>query len=450
MYAEARKDAQSKLPEGPFQGVPFLLKDATDTITGFPTSFGTRLLKDIRRTHDSELVRRYRSAGLIFLGKTNTPELCIMPYTEPELFGPTNNPWDPTRTAGGSSGGSAAAVAACMVPMASGSDGGGSLRIPASCCGVFGLKPTRGRTPMGPDLGDMWRGFAQAHVLTRSVRDSAAVMDAIAGADVGAPYWAPPVQRPYLQEAATDPGHLRVAFTSHPFLGKAVHEDCREGLAATVRLLEDLGHEVVEAAPQIDKEAFSFSFLTMLAAEVRSELDGIASLAGRKMSFSDFETGTVAMGLMGQSASAGDYAAALNYLSASARGIGRFFEDYDILLTPTLAQPPILTGSLQLAKQERSMINLVSRLNAAWLMKTLGIMKQVAGTTFEFMPYTAVFNVTGQPAMSVPLYWNEAGLPVGMHFVGRFGNEATLFRLAGQLERAQPWFTRTPPGCPAR
>jgi amidase len=181
MYDQARKAAQGKLPEGPFHGVPFLLKDAVDSIEGEPTSYGTRILKDIRRPYDNELIHRYRSAGLIFLGKTNTPEFCIMPYTEPEAFGPTKNPWDLSRTAGGSSGGSAAAVAACMVPVAGGTDGGGSIRIPASCCGIFGLKPTRGRIPMGPDRGDMWRGFAQAHVITRSVRDSAAMLDAIAG-----------------------------------------------------------------------------------------------------------------------------------------------------------------------------------------------------------------------------------------------------------------------------
>jgi amidase len=448
MYDQARMAAKGNLPDSPFKGVPFLQKDMHATVEGVPTSCGTRLLKDIPQSHDSEIVRRYRAAGIIILGKTNVPEFSLLPYTEPEVFGPTNNPWDLTRTAGGSSGGSAAAVAARLVPLAGGADGGGSIRIPASCCGVFGLKPTRGRTPTGPDVGDIWRGFAQEHVLTRSVRDSAAMLDAIAGPETDAPYWAPPQQRPYFQEVTREPGRLRIAFTSHPFLGHEVHEDCRKGLEATVHLLEQLGHEVVEAAPQIDREAFAIAFLTMVAAETREGIDWAAGRAGRKTSFADFEAGTSALALLGQAMSAGDYAKALNYLMASARGVNRFFEGYDVLLTPTLAQPPVLTGSLQPSGAERFLIRLVGRLNAAWLLSALGTIKPVANKTFSFMPYTPVFNVTGQPAMSVPLCWNEAGLPIGMHFVGRFGDEATLFRLAGQLERAQPWIDRAPAGFP--
>lgn len=444
MYDQARAASKGDLPDGPFKGVPFLLKDMHATVEGAPTSCGTRILKDIPQPHDSEIVRRYRAAGVILLGKTNVPEFSLLPYTEPEAFGPTNNPWDLTRTPGGSSGGSAAAVAARMVPLAGGADGGGSIRIPASCCGVFGLKPTRGRTPTGPDVGDIWRGFAQEHVLTRSVRDSAAMLDAIAGPDVGAPYYAPAPKRPYLQEVTTEPGRLRIAFTAHPFLGHAVHEDCRKGLEATVHLLEQLGHELVEAAPQIDREAFAIAFMTMVAAETRDEIDWAAGLAGRKLSYADFETGTSALALLGQAFSAGKYANALNYLMASAREVGRFFEGYDVLLTPTLSQPPVLTGSLQPTGAERFMVGLVGRLNAAWLLNVLGIIKPLANKTFDFMPYTPVFNASGQPAMSAPLYWNEAGLPIGMHFVGRFGDEATLFRLAGQLERAQPWFDRAP------
>jgi len=444
MYAQARKAAQGELPDGPFKGVPFLLKDMHATVEGVPTSSGTRMLKDVPQPHDSELVRRYRAAGLILLGKTNVPEFSLLPYTEPEAFGPTNNPWDLTRTVGGSSGGSAAAVAARLVPLAGGADGGGSIRIPASCCGVFGLKPTRGRTPTGPDVGDIWRGFAQEHVLTRSVRDSAAMLDAIAGPDVGAPYWASAPARPYLQEVTAEPGRLRIAFTSHPFLGHNVHEDCQKGLDATVRLLEGLGHELVEASPGIEQEVFAIAFLTMIAAETRDEIDWAAGLAGRKTRYADFETGTSALALLGQAFSAGSYAKALNYMLASARVVGRFFENYDVLLTPTLAQPPIITGSLQPSGSERFMVGLVGRLNAAWLLNALGVIKPLANKTFDFMPYTPIFNVTGQPAMSVPLYWNEAGLPIGMQFVGRFGDEATLFRLAGQLERAQPWSDRAP------
>jgi amidase len=446
MYEQARKTAQGNLPDGPFKGVPFLQKDMHATVEGVPTCSGTRMLKDVAQPHDSEIVRRYRASGVIFLGKTNVPEFSLLPYTEPEAFGPTNNPWDLTRTSGGSSGGSAAAVASRMVPLAGGADGGGSIRIPASCCGVFGMKPTRSRTPTGPDVGDIWRGFAQEHVLTRSVRDSAAMLDSIAGPDVGTPYWAPPQARPYLQEVSTEPGRLRIAFTSHPFLGHYVNEDCRTGLQKTVDLLKSLGHELVEAKPNIDQEAFAIAFVTMIAAETRDEIDWAANLAGRKASFSDFETGTSALAMLGQAFSAGDYAHALNYLMASAREVGCFFEDYDVLLTPTLAEPPVLTGSLQPSSAERTQVALIGRLKAAWLLKAMGVIKPLANKTFDFMPYTPVFNVSGQPAMSVPLYWNAADLPIGMHFVGRFGDEATLFRLAGQLERAQPWFDRAPAG----
>ena len=335
-----------------------------------------------------------------------------------------------------------------MVPVAGGSDGGGSIRIPASCCGVFGLKPTRGRVPTGPDIGDPWRGLAQENVISRSVRDSAAMLDAIEGPDVGAPYWAPPVERPYREEVTREPGRLRIAFTSHPLMGKDVHEDCVKGLHSTARLLEQLGHEVVEAAPEIDKEAFSLSYLTMIAAEACAEVSAIIKLARKKASVLDFEPGTQALAALGKVISAGDYARALNYLSASSRKIARFFEDYDIMLTPTLAWPPVPIGSLQISKAESRIVRLQSRLNAAWIMKAFHVIDILAEKTFDFIPYTAVFNVTGQPAMSVPLHWNEEMLPIGMQFAAHFGAEATLFRLAGQLERAQPWFDKLPPGLP--
>jgi amidase len=237
---------------------------------------------------------------------------------------------------------------------------------------------------------------------------------------------------------------LRIAFTAKPFLGHTVHPDCLKGLEETVYLLEQLGHEVVEAAPEIDREAFAIAFLTSIAAETRDEIDWAAHMAGRKTRYADFEAGTAALALLGQAFSAGEYARALNYLLAAGRGIGRFFEDHDVLLTPTLAQPPFLTGALQPSSSERLMIKAVGGLNAAWLLNALGVIKPLAAKTFDFMPTTAVFNVTGQPAMSVPLHWNEAGLPIGMQFIGRFGDESTLFRLAGQLERAQPWAERAP------
>lgn len=446
MYDAARKAASAPLPQGPFTGVPMLVKDLLADCAGVPTGAGTRLLQNIPVAQDAEIVRRYRTSGAIVLGKTNTPEFGIVPYTEPAACGVTNNPWDLARTAGGSSGGSAAAVASLMVPIAAGGDGGGSIRIPASCCGVFGLKPTRGRTPTGPVHGEYWRGFVCEHVLTRTVRDSAAMLDAIAGADIGAPYVAPPQTGSFLDEVATLPGRLRIAFTSKPFLGQHVAPDCAAALEATVKLLRDLGHDVVEAAPPVDREAFSLAFLTIVVAEARADIEAAAERAGRRVSWRDFEASTFAVGLMGKATRASEYAQAARTLQTAARGIGRFFEGCDVLLTPTLSQPPVLTGSLQPSGADRILIDVVRRLNAAWLLKAAGAVKKLAAETFEFVPYTAVFNVTGQPAMSVPLHWNAAGLPVGMHFVGRFGDEATLLRLAGQLERTQPWFDRAPAG----
>ena len=448
MFDQAREQAKRDRPQGRFAGVPFLLKDALDTLEGVPTSSGTRLLKDVPQTHDSETVKRFRAAGLIFLGKTNLPELCLLPITEPDVFGPTHNPWDLTRTPGGSSGGSAAAVAACMVPAAGGADGGGSIRTPASCCGVFGLKPTRGRVPTGPDHGDLWRGFAQENMLSRSVRDSAAMLDAIAGADVGAPYWAPPVERPYLAEVTAKPKPLRIAYTAHPFLGKDVHPDCVAGLEDTARLLERLGHEVVEAAPPVDKEAFALAYLTVLSSEVCAQVRSIVKQVGGRASILDFEPSTQALAALGSTLDGGEYAQALNTLSACSRKIARFFETYDVLLTPTLAAPPVPIGALHLSEAEGRMIRLQSKLHAAWLLKALHVIQMLAGKTFDFIPYTAVFNVTGQPAMSVPLCRSKEGLPIGMQFAARFGDEATLFRLAGQLEQAKPWFDKLPPGLP--
>jgi amidase len=371
----------------------------------------------------SEIVKRFKAAGVIVVGKTNTPEYGLVPLTEPELFGPTNNPWDLTRTPGGSSGGSAAAVAACIVPLAHGGDGGGSIRIPASCCGLFGLKPSRGRNPTGPDLAEVWQGLACDHVLTRSVRDSAAMLDATAGPDVGAPYYAPPPSRPFLDEVGTDPGKLRIAFASKPFLPAVVHDDCVRGVEATAKLCQDLGHGVEEAAPQIDGEAFAGAFLTMTCVETGADIEEAEILLGRKATPSDFEPGTWGAAMWGKQIAAPEYSRAIRLLKRTARQIGRFFEEYDILLTPTLAMPPVVTGTLQLTEEEG------------------------ADAILAFIPFTPVFNATGQPAMSVPLYWNDEGLPIGMHFASRYGDEATLFRLAGQLEQASPWFDRIPPIC---
>jgi amidase len=445
-YEQARVEAAAVDPEAPFAGVPFLVKDLIAAIAGEPTSHGNRLLAAIAMPHDSEMVRRYRAAGLVIVGRTNTPEFGLTPYTEPALHGATRNPWSLGHSPGGSSGGSAAAVAARMVPLASGGDGGGSIRIPASCCGLFGLKPSRGTTPTGPDFGEVWHGLAIEHALSRSVRDSAALLDATAGADPGAPYAAPPQARPFLDEVGNEPGPLRIACTHQPLFGRNVHPDCVAGLRASARLLESLGHHVEEAAPPVDGEACAVAFVTVLAGELRAQIEATSRLAGRRPRAADFEPATYSLGLLGHSISAAACAGAMHTLQLAARRIAPFFAQYDVLLTPTLAMPPAPIGSLQPSAAEQRLMRAVNGVDAGWLLKALGVVAPLAAKTFDYMPYTPLFNVTGQPAMSVPLHWNGAGLPIGMQFVARLGGEATLFRLAGQLERARPWFERVPPG----
>jgi amidase len=447
MYEQARQTAESNLPDGPFQGVPFLLKDLVGCVKGVPLRNGSRFFKEYVPDHDSEIIKRFRKAGVIFAGKTNTPEFGLAFVTEPELFGAALNPWDPNRTPGGSSGGSAAAVAVRMVPLAYASDGGGSIRVPSSCCGVFGLKPTRGRNPAGPDFGDLWRGFACEHVITRSVRDSAAMLDATAGPDTGAPYWAEPPQRSFLSEVGTDPGKLRIAFTAEPFFGSRVDEDCVKGLEATVKLCQDLGHEVADATLPIDGKALARAFLTVICSETRATIEQAGALMSRKGKYKDFEVATWACSLLGKALHGSDLSAALNLVQQAGRKIGEFFTQYDMLLTPTLASPPLVTGATKIKGVQLVLLKLLGRLNASIIIPGTKAVNMFAAQTFEFAAYTPLFNATGQPAMSVPLYWNDEGLPIGMQFVGRYGDEAALFRLAGQLERARPWADRLPPVC---
>lgn len=445
MFDKALKQADQTQNAGPFSGVPFMLKDLLSWYEGEPITSGSRFFKGWHPPHDTEIVKRYRRSGVIVIGKTNTPEFGLTPFTEPELFGPAHNPWDVTRTTGGSSGGSAAAVASGMVPFAGGGDGGGSIRIPSSCCGIFGLKPTRGRTPAGPDAGEIWQGAAIEHVLTRSVRDSAAMLDAIAGPDVGAPYFATPPERPFLQEVGRPPGKLRIAFTTSPMLGHDIHDDCKNGVADAVKLLESLGHEVSEAAPPVDRERFNRAFLTVVCGEVHADLEEGKALVGRAATPDDVEFTTWALKLLGGQISAGEFVLAEHYLRRSARRVGEFFEKYDILVTPTMATPPFLIGSLQPPKHEAILAKVLGRLRAGKVLDLLGVLEKSADKIFDVIPHMPLFNITGQPAMSVPLYWNAAGLPIGIHFAARYGCESTLFRLASQLEIARPWMQKRPP-----
>lgn len=445
MYDEARRVAAGPLPDGPLAGVPFLLKDLLGAYAGAPLRSGCRFYRDHVPGADSELVRRYRAAGLVVVGKTATPELGIAPYTEPLLHGPARNPWDLSRTPGGSSGGSAAAVAARIVPLASGGDGGGSIRIPAACCGVFGLKPTRGRTPAGPERGDLWQGATVQHALTRSVRDSAALLDLSAGPDPGAPNYPPPPARPFLDEVHAEPGRLRIAYTARPLLGGTVDPACVAALEDAVALLRELGHELVEAAPEVDGPAFSRAFFTMLCGETAAEVAAGERLLGRKAGPDDFEVQTWALALLGRNLSAGAFVGAQRTLQATGRQVAPFFAAHDLLLTPTLSRPPVLLGALQSRGAEALLMKALGRLRAGNLIQRLLDLTPAVERVYHFIPFTPVFNATGQPAMSVPLYWTPAGLPVGVQLVGRFADEATLFRVAGQLERARPWADRVPP-----
>lgn len=443
------KDARAKAGgvdlSATFTGVPFLAKDLQSGYAGHPTSGGSRVAADLVVDDDTELARRVRTTGVSILGKTNTPEFGLLPYTEPRLWGPCHNPWSLDRTPGGSSGGSAAAVAAGIVPMAGGGDGAGSIRIPASCCGLFGLKPTRGRIPPGPRDAEPWRGSVTEHVLTRSVRDSAAMLDATHGPESGAPYRIAPPVRPFVREVGTAPGRLRVAWTTEPLMGSAApHPDSVEAVTNAVDLLAQLGHNIAKATPRIDGRAFARAFMYMVAGEVGAELDDLAIALGRPPRRRELEPLTWALGLVAKAVSARELASSLRVLERNGKEVGRFFTDCDILVTPTVAQPPPRIGALPPSRFEHLQLRLVSALGSGRFIKAAGLLDQIAARAFDFLPWTAVFNIGGQPAMSVPLHWNADGLPVGVHFVARTGDEATLLRLAGQLERERPWFGRIP------
>lgn len=423
MYDQAIEAAKADLPDGPFMGVPFLLKDLLAAYAGVPMTLGSGLVRHFVPDHDSELVNRIKRAGLIILGKTNTPEFGLLPTTEPRLFGPCHNPWDRTRTSGGSSGGSAAAVAAGMVPFAHGNDGGGSIRIPASCCGLFGLKPTRARNPLGPDFGDIMSGLVVEHAITRSVRDSAALLDATSGPQGGDPYWAPPPARPFLKEVGVAPGRLSIAFTVDAGSGIKVHEDCVKAVREAADLCVELGHEVKEASPHFERELVNQAFMSVWAAGVAANLEGISRMTGKAVSTDQVEPLTWALYEMGLQVKASDYLLSLNFFQSLGRKMDRFMCDYDVWLTPTLGEPPVPLGTFDSPPDN----------------PLQGFLRSA-----QFVPFTPFANATGQPAMSVPLSWNDEGLPIGTHFVGRFGDEATLFRLAAQLEQARPWAKRRP------
>lgn len=424
MLEHGRRAIAAGLPEGPFTGVPFLLKDLHVTVPGVRTTHGSRLFAEFVPQHESEIVARFRRAGLVIFGKTHSPELGLTTTSESRLFGQTRNPWHEGRVAGGSSGGSAAAVAAGIVPAAHATDGGGSIRVPASCCGVFGMKPTRGRTPAGPDAGEGWSGMSAQGAVSRSVRDSAALLDAIGGPDLGAPYAAQPPARPFAAEIGAPPGRLRIALQTETWNGAPTHPTCVAAAEDAAKLCAALGHEVEEARFEIDVAAFREATGTIVGASTRATLEDRARALGRPLAPEDVEPGTWLVASGGAARDAVAYVRALRTIHRLGRELARFLERFDVLLTPTLAIPPAPLGALSLSNPNPG---------------------ESIHTLFQTVGYTQLANATGNPAMSVPLFWDAEALPIGSHFTGRIDDEATLFRLAAQLEEARPWFERRPP-----
>jgi amidase len=423
MYDQAKAAIAAGLPLGPFSGVPYLLKDIGPLYAGTITTYGSSAFRKFIPDQDTEMVVRLKRAGLVILGKTHTPEFGLSSSSESRLFGATHNPWNLEYSAGGSSGGSAAAIASGMVPMAYANDGGGSIRIPASCCGLFGLKPTRARTPVGPLQGEWWSGMVIAHAITRSVRDSAALLDATAGAEIGDPYGVPPPKRSYQAEVGADPGRLRIAFTTKPWNLHEVDSECVDAVDEAAKLCEDLGHYVEETSPEIDQAALGKAIWVIITAQTCVLLRLAATVLERPATSDDVETVTWAYAEIARQFSASDYAEAINVMHRTGRVVGRFFTGYDILLTPTMCTPPHKLGQVSMMKTD------------------IEAFEDIVNGDIGF---TMLFNACGNPAMSVPLHWSAEALPVGVQFAAPFGDEATLFRLAAQLETARPWTNRRP------
>jgi Asp-tRNA(Asn)/Glu-tRNA(Gln) amidotransferase A subunit family amidase len=423
LYDHARQAIAAGLPDGPLRGVPFMLKDLYALCTGTVSSNGSRFFAGNLADHDSEMVARYKRGGLVIMGRTNTPEFGLTVTTEPRLFGPTRNPWRLESMAGGSSGGAAAAVASGMLPVAHASDGGGSIRIPASCCGVFGLKPTRGRNPQGPDRGEGWSGMSTEHVVSRSVRDSAALLDLTCGPDRGAPYFATPPARAFLSEVGAPVGQLRIGLALRTPSGEAIDPECERAVRDAARLCESLGHRVEEVRLDGMPEEFGAAFRVIIAGNIRAAVEMHAVKIGRQPQAGDLEGVTAAMFDAGAKASAADYARAVLTIHKTGRAVARWFENVDVLLSPTLSEPPKKLGVFDMNTDDFDLYG-----------------RHVA----RFTAFTSWFNASGNPAMSVPLHWAPDGLPIGVQFGGRYGDEATLLRLAAQLEQARPWAGRRP------
>ena len=425
------EEMERTLDQGPssgsFEGVPFLIKDIGAHYANVPMECASRLFSGYVPPHDSELAARFKKSGLVLVGRSNAPEFGASISTEPVKNGPTRNPWNLKHIAGGSSGGAAAAVASGMLPVSHANDGGGSIRVPASCCSVFGLKPTRGRQTWGPDNDEFMFGFGCELIVSRSVRDSAAMLDATAGPDVGERHMLPKQSLSFLEASRRDPKRLRIAFsTSSPAGAPELHQDCKRAILKAAKLCEDLGHEVVEAAPDITHEESCAVWRDAAAPFLASVVGEFCQATGRVVGKDNFEATSQALYEYGLQMRAVDLVDVLNLINAVSRKLGKFFQSYDLWLTTVMTSPPPRLGVLNANEEGLSA--------DGWIKKIMDVA--------AFCP---MFNISGQPAMSVPLHWTDDGLPVGVQFAARFAEEETLFALAGQLERAQPWINRVPP-----
>ncbi|PAQ16032.1 amidase [Bacillaceae bacterium SAOS 7] len=423
---EAMEEIKKGLPEGPFQGVPFLIKELVLHAENIPSSMGSRLAEGFQLPVDSELMKRFRQAGFVTVGTTTTPEFGYNAATEAVLYGPTRNPWNLKHSPGGSSGGSAAATAAGITPVAHANDGGGSIRIPAACSGLVGLKPTRGRIPAGPYNSEPLNGIAIEFALTKTIRDTAYLLDAVSGPDIGCYSWPQSPAETYKTMIEKPVKPLKIAWTGRPASGVPVDEECLKALHETVQLCKDLGHIVVEDHPQYDVEPFSLATVRIWTANIYKMINGAAQALGRTPSDKNIEAAIWQCYLYGKEMTASDLLEAIEVNAMVSRQVGQFFTDYDVLLSPTLATLPAEIGSLNANNPS---------INA----------KQWTEQIFTYAPFTNVFNATGQPSISLPLKTSETGLPIGMQFTGRFADESTLLQLAAQLEKALPWKDRKPP-----
>ena len=445
MEAEARAQLAGPPLAGPFAGVPFLLKDGVQDVAGLATGYGSAGMRRIVPAATASVVRRYLGAGLVVFGKTNLPEFALKAVTDSRVNGRTNNPWNLDRTPGGSSGGAAAAIAAGVVPMAAGADGGGSLRIPAACCGLFGLRPSRGRVSCGPGLGEAWFGASSEGVMSRSVRDSALALDVIAGAEPGDAYAIAAPTTPYVDAIRRPPRRLRIGFMTTSPLGTDVHPEAVAAVVDAARLLVSLGHDVEEAAPAIDGPLLARCYLHIYFGVVPSQMAG-AFAAGAKRG--EFELLTRIIETLGKATSAGTLATHLGLWNQHARALATFHRQYDLLLTPTLAHPPVRHGAGDPPMAQQRVLDFLDRTGVLGVLARAGLLAstvdKIATDSLQYVPFTQLANLTGTPAMSVPLHWTADGLPLGVQFIAPFGQEDLLLQLAAQLEQARPWFDRLP------